>query len=166
MTGLGRVRRRRRPFLLAGLAIATAWAGYWLWPRAPQRPDFEVRLWDGGGALPASGPLSVAELDPPTFRQGYFYADNGKLVDARSIIRDDRANNIDSPSYSAVFRLDDEGTRADLEAAAKQIWAICDAAIYVPLEGRADVSPLLPPSTGRDCAFLFANRDYKPGTGR
>jgi hypothetical protein len=156
MTTAGRLRQRRRPLLLAAVLLSTIWAAWWLWPRAaPQPPDFEIRLWGGTGARLVSGSLGVMALDPPIFRHGHFYAKDGQLVDARTIIRDQRRNNIDSPSYSAIFLLDEQGSRTDLEAAAEQIWAICAAAVYVPIKGRDEVIPLLPRSAGRDCSFLF-----------
>lgn len=43
MIGLGRTRRRVRPFLLAALGLSMAWAAYWVWPSTGAKPDFTVK---------------------------------------------------------------------------------------------------------------------------
>ena len=152
---MGRARRGVRPFLLCLLLLLVIWAAYRLWPMAPAEPDFELRLWPGGGALFAADLSGDAGKNLPVFHEGHFYSEAGVPISPHTIIRNNQQFNIDSPSYIAIFRLRDDATRAELAAAAKQIWAVCDAAIYIPIKGRDDVIPFLSPSGVRDCAELF-----------
>lgn len=163
MTETGRVRQRRRPFLFVVLFLATIWAAWWLWPDKASKPDFSVSLSPNGSELPVAGPQGVLALNPPLYREGRFYAAGGKQIGARYVVRDEREGNVDAPSFVAIFRLEPGGTRADIQAAAKQIWAICDVAVYVPTAGQEYVAPLFPTAPGKDCDDVFGARHASSG---
>ncbi|PAL20312.1 hypothetical protein [Sphingopyxis sp. GW247-27LB] len=162
MTEAGRVRRRRRPILLAGLLMSAVWAAWWLWPREPSidfafemHPTAQMIFYD----LVAAKPMEL-----PVYKDRRFRSTSGAQIAARDVIRYDPgvANKI-SPAHTAMFRMAPGATRGDFTRAVRDIWSVCDADVAVAAQGQEETFLILGAGRGPDCAKTLRTHEESKG---
>jgi hypothetical protein len=158
MTTAGRWRQRRRPLLLFGFGLSLAWALYWLWPPNQPKPDFVIEI-SSTDVIEFRDYPGSARPPLPYYKDGRFFSADGRAIDPKDVIRDERnPSNVDYYHFTASFFLDDAATQGDFKAAARQIWAVCSVPLFIASRGQKDSPAVLPVGQFKDCAPAFADR--------